>query len=207
MPRTLFFDVDTQFDFVLQAGALYVPGAERLVEVVRRLHAFAASREILVISSIDAHPENDGEFTEYAAHCVRGATGMRKPDATLLFPQAVLPETTSFPINLAGVKQLLVEKTTVDCFRNRNLTRLLNSLSPATCFVYGVAAEVAVQHAAMGLLRLGFEVVQISDAIQELNPAIARRARQDFARDGGRFADSTAVLAGLLEPVNGTTVL
>ena len=80
MARTVFFEVDTQFDFVFPAGALYVPGAERLLPVIARLNEFAATHGIMVLSTVDAHPENDGEFTEYAAHCVRGTTGQRKPD-------------------------------------------------------------------------------------------------------------------------------
>ena len=42
---TVFFDVDTQNDFVLPAGALYVPGAERIILVAGRLNQFAADRD------------------------------------------------------------------------------------------------------------------------------------------------------------------
>ena len=59
----------------------------------------------------------------------------------------------------------------------------------------------------MRLLRLGLAVVQVPGAIQEINPAIARRARTDFAREGGQFLESTGLLAGQLEPVYGTPVL
>ena len=34
--RTVFFDVDTQIDFMFPSGALYVPGAEQIVRVGRR---------------------------------------------------------------------------------------------------------------------------------------------------------------------------
>ena len=33
--KTVFFDVDTQCDFLLPAGALYVPGAERFLKISR----------------------------------------------------------------------------------------------------------------------------------------------------------------------------
>ena len=39
--RTVFFDVDTQIDFVYPAGALYVPGAESIVPLIARLNAAA----------------------------------------------------------------------------------------------------------------------------------------------------------------------
>ena len=33
--KTVFMDVDTQLDFLYPAGALYVPGAERLISAAR----------------------------------------------------------------------------------------------------------------------------------------------------------------------------
>ena len=33
----IFWDVDTQVDFMLQGGKLYVPGAEKLIPNLRRL--------------------------------------------------------------------------------------------------------------------------------------------------------------------------
>ena len=34
--KTVFFDIDTQLDFLYPAGALYVPGAERIVPAIAR---------------------------------------------------------------------------------------------------------------------------------------------------------------------------
>jgi nicotinamidase/pyrazinamidase len=195
MPRTVFFDVDTQFDFVFPAGAMYVPGAERLLPTIARLNQFAATQGVLVLSTVDAHPENDSEFTEYAAHCIRETTGQRKPDSTLLTPRVTLPEGTVFLPRLDAVKQVLVEKSSVDCFRNRNLARLLTTLGVTDCVVYGVAAEVAVRHAAMGLLQLGVRVQLVTDALGQVNDSIARRARHEFVRDGGQLIESTVLVA------------
>jgi nicotinamidase/pyrazinamidase len=36
--KTVFVDVDTQIDFLFPAGALYVPGAERLLPAIARLN-------------------------------------------------------------------------------------------------------------------------------------------------------------------------
>jgi nicotinamidase/pyrazinamidase len=206
MPLTVFFDVDTQFDFVLPAGAMHVPGAERLLPTIARLNEFAAAQGILVLSTVDAHPENDSEFTEYAAHCIRETAGQRKPDSTLLTPRATLPEGTAVLPGLDGVKQVLVEKSSVDCFRNRNLTRLLTTLGVTNCAVYGVAAEVAVRHAAMGLLQLGVRVQLVTDAVGQVNESIARRARNEFVRDGGLLIESTALVSAPPDVPYGTTV-
>ena len=42
--KTVFFDVDTQIDFLYPAGALYVPGAEKVVEQIAALNRFAGSQ-------------------------------------------------------------------------------------------------------------------------------------------------------------------
>ena len=43
----VFFDIDTQMDFVFPAGALYVPGAEQALPQVARLNRWAKDRGIL----------------------------------------------------------------------------------------------------------------------------------------------------------------
>jgi nicotinamidase/pyrazinamidase len=42
----LFIDVDTQLDFLYPAGALYVPGAERIVPAIAKLNGYAARNGI-----------------------------------------------------------------------------------------------------------------------------------------------------------------
>ena len=65
--KTIFFDIDTQLDFLYPAGALYVPGAERIVPAIARLNRYAAAHGIPVVSTTDAHAENDPEFAILAA--------------------------------------------------------------------------------------------------------------------------------------------
>ena len=57
--RTVFFDIDTQLDFLYPAGALYVPGAERIVPAIARLNRYAGRHGIPVVSTTDAHFEED----------------------------------------------------------------------------------------------------------------------------------------------------
>ena len=65
--ETVFFDVDTQLDFMYPAGALYVPGAETIVEQIAALNRFAGAQGIPLVSTMDAHTENDPEFRVAAA--------------------------------------------------------------------------------------------------------------------------------------------
>src|SRR3984885_15649019 len=82
--RTVFVDVDTQIDFLYPAGALYVPGGERLVPAIARLNHFAGEHGIPLISTTDAHSENDPDVRDWPPHCVVGTTGQLKPAETLL---------------------------------------------------------------------------------------------------------------------------
>jgi nicotinamidase/pyrazinamidase len=81
---TVFFDVDTQIDFLFRGGAPYVPGAEQIIGNVSRLNRFATAQGFLLISDTDADAENDPQFRHWPAHCVAGTFGQSKPQATLL---------------------------------------------------------------------------------------------------------------------------
>ena len=113
----VFFDIDTQVDFLDPSGALYVPGAEAIVERVAALNHFAAAHRIPLISTMDAHAVNDPEFRDWPPHCIAGTPGQRKPASTLLKRSVVVANSPGLP-NLARAPQVLLEKQTFDCFTN-----------------------------------------------------------------------------------------
>ncbi len=152
--RTIFFDVDTQIDFLFPAGALYVPGAESILPALARLNQFAARNHIPLISTMDAHTENDPEFHAWPAHCVTGTVGQRKPQSLM-----------------AG--QHIVEKQTLDCFSSPILPALLDSLQAERYIVYGVVTEICVLHAVTGLLKTGARVELVRDAVMHLDEKAA----------------------------------
>jgi len=169
--KTVFFDVDTQNDFMLPAGALYVPGAERIIGAVARLNRWAAEHGIPVVSTTDAHAENDPEFSQWPAHCVAGTAGQRKPLGTLL----------------GGSGQVIVEKQALDCFTSPELPGVLERLGADRYVVYGVVTEYCVRLAALGLLKTGANVKVVADAVVGLNEADAARALDEIQRAGGRL--------------------
>lgn len=192
---TVFFDIDTQIDFLFPAGALYVPGAERLLPALEQLNRYAAARSFPVISTMDAHSEDDPEFAQWSAHCVAGTTGQQKPRATLLEKRVLIP-TTPGEYSIDGAQQILLEKQHLDLFTNPNLLGLLERLNAGRSVVYGVVTEYCVRCAVMGLLRLGKPVELVTDAIQSLNPEDARRTFEDFIAAGGRFTTVAEVCSG-----------
>ena len=182
--RTVFFDVDTKIDFLYPAGALYVPGAETIVDKVAALNHYAAAHSIPVVSDMDAHTENDPEFRDWPPHCVAGTAGQQKPAATLLDKRAVIPNTPC-AVDVRGAQQILLEKQSLDCFTNPNLPALLDQLAAERYVVYGVVTEICVKHAALGLLKTGRRVELVTDAVRSLNDAERDRFLADFTAAGG----------------------
>ena len=182
--KTVCFDVDTQIDFLYPAGALYAPGAERVLPHVAALNRHAASNQIVVISTMDAHAEDDPEFKSWPPHCVVETAAQQKPVATLLDKRVALPN-RSCEVAIDGVQQILLEKQTVDCFTSMHLEPLLEKLNADRYVVYGVVTEVCVKNAAFGLLKTGRRVEIVTDAIRALNEADGAKVLADFCAAGG----------------------
>ena len=183
--KTVFFDIDTQIDFMYPAGALYVPGAERIVPVIAELNR----RAPLVISTMCAHFEDDPEFKIYPHHCVAGTLGQQKPAVTLREKRAVIPA------KLEGIQQLILEKQELNCFSNPNLAALLAELNAEQYVVYGVVTEICVRLAVFGLLKTGRRVELVTDAVKALDEAAANKMLSAFTASGGHLTLSRAVLA------------
>ena len=185
--NTVFFDIDTQWDFMFPSGALYVPGAERRVTAVARLNRWAAAQGIPVISTVDAHTEDDPEFRTWPHHCVAGTLGQNKAGGTLLDGRITVPN-CECEIPLAGAQQIVLEKQHVDMFTAMNLPRVLDALRAEQCVVYGVVTEICVWYAALGLLKTGRAVTVVTDAVETLNAADSGRALAEIVALGGRLA-------------------
>jgi nicotinamidase/pyrazinamidase len=185
--KTVFFDIDTQIDFVYSAGALYVPGAEHILSVVGQLNRNAP----VLISTMDAHSEDDPEFQIYPHHCVVGTTGQHKPAITLLDERATVPAPGD------GARQLILEKQRLDCFSSPHLNPLLGRLNADRYVVYGVVTEICVRFAAFGLLKSGKPVEIVTDAVKALDEQKARQMFTEFTKAGGRLTTSAAVLESL----------
>ena len=181
--KPIFFDIDSQLDFVYPSGALYVPGAERIVPAIGRLNRYAADRGIPVVSTTDAHTENDPEFRTWPHHCVAGTLGQRKAEDTLLPDRIVIPNRPC-DVDLEGASQIVIEKQTVDAFQAPNLQRVIDLLGGERFVVYGVVTEICVLFAARGLLKLGKPVCIVTDAIQTLRAEDSEKALAELQSAG-----------------------
>ncbi len=196
MKKIFFLDVDTQRDFLLPSGALYVPGAERIIPKYRRLFDFARKHEISVLSSVDAHTPDDPEFRQFPPHCVLGTDGQKKVDETLL-PRPLILENKPIDRNLIEAvrkhQQIIVQKQTLDVFDNPVTERLMRVLPPYA-IVFGVTTEYCVNKAALGLRKLGIKTALVTDAISALAPKSGQDAEHGMRAAGCEFISLETLL-------------
>jgi nicotinamidase/pyrazinamidase len=177
---TLFYDVDTQQDFLLPEGKLYVPNAERILPQLERLTRFARQQGIGIAGSVDRHfstdPELDRNGGAYPEHCMDQTVGQQKvsvtaPQHPICIDNRDYTETELHEI-LQRKGELYIEKQRFDVVTgNRNTLRVFDHIlcGKADVVVYGVVTEVCVDQAITGLKDRPVHVHVPLDAIAALD--------------------------------------
>ena len=192
----IFWDVDTQADFMLPAGKLYIPGAETIIPTLARLTSWAAGHQVLVIADVDAHQPDDEEFSQYPPHCLPGTPGQKKIPETTLTPQFIIPNRVGAePPDTLQYRQIVIEKQTIDVFTNPNVEGFLARLGRPEIVLYGVVTEICVAAATRGLLDRGCRVTVVEDAIRHLDQEKAMAFLEEVRRRGGRIAVAQQLLS------------
>ena len=198
-PRNLvFWEVDTQADFMLPGGKLYVPGAERLLPNIRRLTDAARQGRVLLISHGCYHAKDDPEFKTFPPHCVKGTAGAAYVPEAMTANAITIPNDAAeeLPRDLSQYQQVHLEKQTLDIFESRHAAELVKRLGDDTEFVvFGVVTEYCVRFAAKGLLERGHRVFVVKDAIETLKAADGERAATELKALGAKFITTDQALA------------
>src|SRR6266550_3936685 len=114
MARVIFWDVDTQYDFMHADGKLYVPEAERIITNLQRLTNYAHGHGIRIVASADDHVIEPARTDAKAL-----ADRLRAHQGDVLF-----------------------HKHRFDVFTNENVPTVLDVLAPDDIVLYGVATDV-----------------------------------------------------------------
>ncbi|HKD86372.1 MAG TPA: isochorismatase family protein [Terriglobales bacterium] len=184
----LLWDVDTQVDFMLPGGKLYVPDAEKIIPNLRRLTAWAAEQHIPVISTACAHRPGDPELAIYGEHCIAGSRGQQKVPETLLRKRLVVPSRRVDLPDLHAFQQIVLEKREFDFTSNPNHAEVLWQFGRGLDIImYGVATDICVASAASALFAMGHKVALVRDAIAEIGIEDAARFLSDFVNLDGRL--------------------
>jgi nicotinamidase/pyrazinamidase len=192
--RLVFLDVDTQVDFMLPSGGLYVPHAEEIIPNLAELMSWARAHSIPVISSADTHAPDDPEFALWPPHCVVGTPGQRRIPETLFADAVVVenrPGAFQAPQDWAG--QIIVEKRVYDFTTNVNSEAILTSLGQPRFVVFGVATEYCVRSAVLALRRRNLPVALVRDAIKPISEEGGNKAIGEMVTAGTQLVSTAEV--------------
>ncbi len=174
----LFWNVDTQVDFVEPDGKLYAPGSELLKPIWKRITELAKQSDIRVVSTADFHHQNSAELSDspdfvqtFPEHCMANTNGAEYVAETAPEDPAVFDwdkEISDVEAKLTK-RNILIRKDAFDVFAGNPYSGdIVKLLAPKTVVVYGVTTNVCVNDAVLGLVERVPEVYVLVDAIKEL---------------------------------------
>ena len=176
----LFWNVDTQFDFMNKKGKLYVPNSEKILPLLERITSFAKEANIQVVNTADYHFPDTKELSNtpdykstFPPHCMANTKGAAYVNETLPDEPTVIKWDTLYSNeeirDLSSSRNLIILKDVFNVFEgNPNTLKLVKTLTPNKVFVYGVTTNVCVDCAVCGLVNQNIQVFVIEDAIKEL---------------------------------------
>lgn len=207
--QVIFWDVDTQRDFMDHDGALYVPGAEEIKPHLARLTTYAHERQIHIVASADQHAAGDKELSAtpdfretFPPHCMRGTPGAEKiPETQVFAPLIIEPDPMSHD-DLARRLwshggDVLIHKRWFDVFTNPNTETLLETWDPTEIVVYGVALDVCDRYAIDGFIRYGIPTIHlVLDATRAIHADAVDALVAGWRAQDVHVVDAEAVVSG-----------
>ena len=204
----LFWDVDTQHEFMHPDGKLYVPGAASIIVNLGRLTDYAHEHGIRVVASADDHITGHRELsdqpdfqTTFPPHCLRGTAGQKKiPETALRNPMVIEPEPFDARLLAEQVREhrgdILLHKHRFDVFTNGNVETVIGALRPRTIVLYGVATDVCNRYAVEGLIARHPEVrlFVVSDAMKAIDPDAQEHLLKQWAEEGVRIIETDELI-------------
>jgi nicotinamidase/pyrazinamidase len=221
MARVIFWDVDTQYDFMKADGKLYVPDAEHIIPNLRKLTDFAHGHGVRIVASADDHVREHPEISDtpdwkstFPPHCFRGTPGQKKiPETALRDPLVIEPETQDSKALGARIQahggDILFHKHRFDVFSNSNVLPVLDVLDPQDVVLYGVALDVCDKYAIEGLLehRPHIRLFAVTDAMKPIDRDVGEHLLREWGDEGVRLVKtSEVVVGGLVEELARATV-
>jgi len=210
MANVVFWDVDTQYDFMHADGKLYVPESEQIIPNLKRLTDFAHARNIRIIASADDHVPGHRELSAtpdwkqtFPEHCMRGTRGQAKIPETRLREPLVIEPGPEDPEALADRVRahpgdFLFHKHWFDVFTNENVATVLGILAPPAVVLYGVAQDVCNRFALEGLLKRysQLRLYAVSDAMKPIDREMAQRLLDQWAQQGVHIVKTNEIVEG-----------
>jgi nicotinamidase/pyrazinamidase len=210
MARVIFWDVDTQYDFMKADGKLYVPDAEQIIPNLKQLTDFAHGHGLRIVASADDHVREHAEIsdtpdwkTTFPPHCLRGSPGQKKiPETALRDPLVIEPDPQDAKALAERVRahrgDILFHKHRFDVFSNANVLPVLDVLDPHDVVLYGVALDVCDKYAIEGLLehRPHVRLFAVVDAMKPIDRDVAEHLLREWGDEGVRLVKTSEIVVG-----------
>lgn len=214
MAQVIFWDVDTQYDFMKADGKLYVPDAEHIIPNLKRLTDYAHGHGIRIVASADDHAPAHRELSQspnfkdtFPPHCMHGTPGQKKIPETALRDPLIIEPAREEPARLAERVRthrgdILFHKHEFDVFTNPNVLPAVDALAPEDVVLYGVALDVCDRYAIEGFLqhRPNIRLFAVTDAMKPIDRDAAEQMLKEWGEEGVRLVKtSEVVMGGLVE--------
>ena len=217
--------VEAQFDFMRNdesfAGGLPVPGAREIEPNIEMLVKEFKARKKPKVFTGDWHTMQTKEISKnpdyvntFPVHCLVDSPGARFIPATQLHDPHTIPyiidwRSPSYDADLvkaissgASPRDLVMYKDHFDIFHGSpespHAETVLNILNPSAVIIGGVAANVCVNYARVGLMRRNIKVYAVTDAIKELPGKPLDEIYEGWKAEGTRLI-TTAEVPALLD--------
>jgi nicotinamidase/pyrazinamidase len=177
----LFWNVDTQKDFVNPKGKLYVEGAEKLKPNWKQLTRMAKENSIRTVNTADFHYYNSPEIDTspdyiktFPEHCIANSTGAEfiretNPEEPVIFDWNKEYLITPEILDREKYRNFIIRKDAFDVFSGNPWTnRIIQLIKPKTVVVYGVTTNICVDFAVKGLAKKTKNIWVVQDAVKEL---------------------------------------
>ncbi len=191
--KTIFYDLNTQRDFILHDGKFHIEGAEDLIPKWKAITDLAREEQVRVVCSVDCHVAGDPQLKSwggpYPDHCMAGTPGQEKIDET----KPLNPLTLENREYTADEIQKVLNHPGEIVFRRQQFEKLADNphlsailrlvLHPYTDIVmYGVYTEACVAREISGLMGVGPKLHIITDAVAvagEETPTFHEKLQQE----------------------------
>jgi len=208
--QVIFWDVDTQVDFMRPDGKLYVPDAAALVPNLKALTDRAHAEGIRIVASADDHVRGHRELSAtpdfretFPEHCMRDTPGQaRIPETRLREPLVIEPDAEDSARLADRVRahpgDILFHKHWFDVFTNANVLPVLTVLDPQHIVLYGVAQDVCDRYAIEGLLALRptARLHVVRDAMKPIDPEAGERLLRRWSDLGVQLVETYDIVSG-----------
>lgn len=174
--------IDMQNDFC-PGGALAVPEADKIIGPLNRYSEHFRQQGMPVLVSRDWHPLDSKQFKDnggpWPVHCVQNTKGAEFP-STLRMRGAVIFSKGQDPAK-DGYSVLEAQTDKQETFN-----QYLKRFRIEALYVGGVATEYCVKSSVLDMLRHGYKVFLLIDAVKGIDAPEARTAMDNMIRAGGK---------------------